>query len=272
MEKRQFIPAPIRLTTPLNSLNYNMEHPFRGRCLIFDNEHFPARNLASRKGSEVDARALQRIFSRLDFQVQIYKDYTATGVKEVLKACSNYDHSDADCFVCCVMTHGEHGSLYGSDSRYPIDNLFHYFLGNNCPTLVGKPKIFFVQACQGDRLDSGVLVSGDRLDSTATYFKIPTYADFLIAYSTLPGFYSFRNQERGSWFVQSLVEVLEEYSGELDLLSMLTITSHNVAYRFSSNGMTPEFKDKKQVPCITSMLTRRVYFPPKQKPKQSFLL
>lgn len=34
--------------------------------------------------------------------------------------------------------------------------------------------------------------------------KIPMEADFLIAYSTISGYYSWRNSVNGSWFIQSL--------------------------------------------------------------------
>ena len=34
-------------------------------------------------------------------------------------------------------------------------------------------------------------------DSNALSYKIPAHADFLIAYSTIPGFYSWRNTTAG---------------------------------------------------------------------------
>ena len=34
--------------------------------------------------------------------------------------------------------------------------------------------------------------------------KIPMEADFLIAYSTIAGYFSWRNSVKGSWFIQSL--------------------------------------------------------------------
>ena len=40
-----------------------------------------------------------------------------------------------------------------------------------------------VQACQGDRLDSGVkMVSRTQTDAGAATYKIPSHADFLIGY------------------------------------------------------------------------------------------
>lgn len=256
---------PTKLSTAINSLNYNMNHKKRGICLIFDNENFhPSRQMSPRTGTQTDSTGLYNLFRSLGFEVKLIRDCTATQIRQHLKFYSSIDHTDNDCFACCVLTHGDHGHLYGYDSKFPIDTIFTNFLGNNCPTLVGKPKMFFIQACQGDKLDSGVTVMpNDELDAVS-FFKIPTHADFLVAYSTLPGFYSWRNTQDGSWFMQSLIRVLGEYHLHMDLLTMLTIVSHQVAYNYSSNAASEQFNNKKQVPCITSMLTRRIFFLPKK--------
>lgn len=255
--------APV-LTTPIDSIDYNMCHKYRGICLIFDNEKFSptgiTRNLSDRVGSLVDSTKLNQTFTNLGFEVVIRRDFTTAAIRETLAQLSMFDHSESDCFVCIVMSHGEHGHLYSFDGRYAIDHLFSNFL--KCPTLVGKPKLFFVQACQGERLDHGIPVyTADSTDS-ATYFKIPTYADFLIAYSTLPGFYSFRNTEKGSWFIKSLCEVLDEFHLEYDLVAMLTLVNQKVA-SYQSTAIRQEHSGMKQMPCITSMLTRRVFLRPK---------
>lgn len=253
---------PVILTTKISSLDYNMNHKTRGYCLIFDITDF--RTLPKRNGSERDSTGLYNLFRSLSFDVFVFKNLTANNIKAQLKYFANLDHSNSDCFTCCIMTHGEHGQLWGTDTRFPNETLFQYFVGDNCKTLVGKPKLFFIQACQGDRLDNGVSVVGaDRTDATS-YFRIPNYADFLIAYSTLPGFYSWRNSQDGSWFIQAVIRVLNDYHLELDLLSMMTIVNHNVAFYKQSNASTLEFSDKKQVPCITSMLTRRIFIKPKK--------
>ena len=58
-------------------------------------------------------------------------------------------------------------------------------------------------------------------DGVATY-RIPSHADFLIAYSTVPGFYSWRNTTQGSWFIQAFCHVIQREAHSRDLLSILT--------------------------------------------------
>ena len=55
------------------------------------------------------------------------------------------DHSDADCFVCVILSHGTDGHVYGTNGRVSLDSLIKPFKGDECPSLAGKPKLFFVQ-------------------------------------------------------------------------------------------------------------------------------
>ena len=55
------------------------------------------------------------------------------------------DHSDADCFVCAILSHGEEGYVYGTNGRVTIDSIVKNFKGDTSISLAGKPKIFFIQ-------------------------------------------------------------------------------------------------------------------------------
>lgn len=100
---------------------------------------------------------------------------------------TNKDYSDYDCMLMAVLSHGENGIIYAKDAPYkPEDKLWGRFTGDKCVTLAGKPKLFFIQACQGDRLDSGIQLRTE-VDGNSSSYKIPIHADFLIAYSTIPG-------------------------------------------------------------------------------------
>lgn len=52
--------------------------------------------------------------------------------------------------------------------------------------------------------------------------KRPANSDFLIAYSTFPGYVSLRDEEEGSWFIQCLEEVFRESASEEHVIDMLT--------------------------------------------------
>lgn len=59
-------------------------------------------------------------------------------------------HRNADAFVLVLLTHGSQGSVFGIDGeKVKIDYITMLFDGVNCPQLQNKPKLFFIQACQG---------------------------------------------------------------------------------------------------------------------------
>jgi Caspase domain len=71
--------------------------------------------------------------------------------------------------------------------------------------------------------------------------------------------YAFRNLTNGSWFIQSLCKELEANPHEL-LTNILT----NVTRRVAKLTGNYESQRMKQIPCTTSMLTKRLYFTKKR--------
>jgi len=262
----------IRMPVERDSEVYNMNHPRRGIAIIFNHMNFdPRLGLKQRNGTNVDRDSLRSVLKGLDFEVKVYNDLYFKQLERVLEEVACHDHTDADCIFVAVLSHGEMGILYAQDQPFKPDRLWCHFNAEKCPTLAGKPKLFFIQACQGDQLDGGVrlhAVAKTETDSNAHTYKIPSHADFLIAYSTIPGFYSWRNTSNGSWFVQALCKELNsETAAARDLLSILTRVARRVALDFQSN--TPGdymMHERKQIPCITSMLTRDIYFTAKTVP------
>ena len=57
-------------------------------------------------------------------------------------------------FVLCILSHGSENKVYGTDGyessgAIDIREITSWFSASNCPGLAGKPKLFFIQACQG---------------------------------------------------------------------------------------------------------------------------
>ncbi|XP_023609136.1 caspase-7 isoform X2 [Myotis lucifugus] len=182
---------------------------------------------------------------------------------------SEEDHSKAACFACVLLSHGEENSIYGTDGKMDIKDLTSLFRGDRCTTLIGKPKLFFIQACRGTEFDDGIQADSGPIGDTdaSPRQKIPVEADFLFAYSTVPGYYSWRNPGYGSWFVQALCATLNEHGRSLDLLQILTRVNYKVARNFESRSNYPQLHEKKQIPCVVSMLTKDLYFPKVALPK-----
>ena len=104
----------------------------------------------------------------------------------VMKDISILDHSKYQALVVCILSHGGENFIYrtenqqsGTNQRQPVrgeddrpvegnfvygvdDNvvpiryLTMYFQSSKCKTLASKPKLFFIQACQGEDMETGM--------------------------------------------------------------------------------------------------------------------
>ncbi|KAJ8335892.1 hypothetical protein SKAU_G00392340 [Synaphobranchus kaupii] len=240
------------------SFRYSLDYPSIGQCVIINNKNFDrSTGMNIRNGTDVDAGNMMKAFAKLGYKVKVYNDQTVDQIKRVLHAASQEDHSGSASFVCVLLSHGDEGILFGTDACVELKTLTGFFRGDRCTSLVGKPKLFFIQACRGTDLDGGI--EADSIGDGSPD-KIPVEADFLYAYSTAPGYYSWRNTMTGSWFIQSLCEMMGRYARELEIMQILTRVNHKVALDFESSSNIPGFDCKKQIPCIVSMLTKEMFF------------
>ncbi|XP_073978810.1 caspase-1-like isoform X2 [Rhodnius prolixus] len=255
-----------RMPVRRDSEEYNMSHPRRGLAIIFNNEEF--RSEPTRKGSDYDVSALQNTYQLLGFEVEVHNNLELDKLRATIANLAQQDYTDCDCLVVTVLTHGvESNYLHARDVLYRVGELWQPFTPDRCPTLAGKPKLFFIQACRGQNFDSGVRLISNRTQTdgaSGDSYKIPKMADFLIVFSTVEGFYSWRNPENGTWFIQTLCRVLSERHETTDVLKMMTMVCRSVAVDYESyNDRFIEQHQQKQVPSVNSTLIRDIYFRPK---------
>ncbi|XP_045081875.1 caspase-3 [Coregonus clupeaformis] len=249
----------VDVKPPADMYTYKMNYPSLGQCVIINNKNFDkSTGMSFRNGTDVDAGHAMKVFSSLGYKVKVATDQTVQQIQQLLYNVSQVDHSQSASFVCVMLSHGDEGVFYGTDGNVELKKLTGLFRGDRCKTLVGKPKLFFIQACRGNDLDGGIETDAVADDSPE---RIPVEADFLYAYSTAPGYYSWRNTQKGSWFMQALCEMLQRYGKQLEIMQIMTRVNHKVALDFESFSEMPGFSAKKQIPCIVSMLTKDLYFP-----------
>ncbi|XP_075612442.1 caspase-8 [Balearica regulorum gibbericeps] len=265
--------SPDSWNEPSRLEAYKMTSRPRGVCLILNNHNFAKareavleqKNLKDRTGTDVDAAALTRVFRKLHFIIREYRDLTAEEIRETVNIYRCKDHKDKDCFVCCILSHGKKGIIYGVDGQeVPIQELTTSFTGQNCHSLAGKPKVFFVQACQGEACQKGVTIetdAGEQDSSVETDARfqldcIPAEADFLLGMATLQDYVSYRSPRQGTWYIQALCQHLE-YScprGE-DILTILTAVNQEVSRKSCKQNT------EKQMPQPSFTLRKKLIFP-----------
>ena len=128
---------------------YPMTHRPRGQAFIINNKTFlPASGMQKypRNGTDVDAEALNKLFLALEFETVVFHNKSSKEIMNIFDHYASMDHSNYDCIICAVLTHGEEGLIYSTDGKIMIKELTSKFRSKN---LHGKPKLFFFQACQG---------------------------------------------------------------------------------------------------------------------------
>ncbi|TNN67706.1 Caspase-7 [Liparis tanakae] len=142
-----------RIVSP--SFQYKMSHQRVGKCIIINNKNFDEKTgMNVRNGTDRDAGELFKCFKSLGFDVSIYNDQTCHKMESLLREASEEDHSDSSCFACILLSHGEEGMIYGTDAAMPIKSMTSLFRGDMCKSLVGKPKLFFIQVRISEECDT----------------------------------------------------------------------------------------------------------------------
>ncbi|XP_006889145.1 PREDICTED: caspase-8 isoform X2 [Elephantulus edwardii] len=266
-------PRELESKSQISDKVYRMQSKPRGYCLILNNYDFTEarqnvpelEKIKDRKGTNLDADILEKTFSNLHFEVVHYNDCTAERIFTILESYQKKDHNERDCFICCILSHGDRGIVYGTDGqKASISKLTSYFTGSECPSLAGKPKLFFIQACQGDNYQKGIAIETDSkqqdisLETTFSSSKsyIPAEADFLLGMATVNNYVSYRSTSEGTWYIQSLCKRLAERCprGD-DILTILTEVNYEVSSKDDKKNMG------KQMPQPTFTLRKKLFFP-----------
>uniref|UniRef100_A0A3Q2PV92 Caspase-8 n=1 Tax=Fundulus heteroclitus TaxID=8078 RepID=A0A3Q2PV92_FUNHE len=247
----------------------------RGLCVIFNNENFKGPKLSRRVGSHADNEALTSLFKRFGFEVNTHNDLTAMEMTGTLQTLIRRDYSREDALVVCILTHGEKGIVYGTDAKeMKLEAIMQPFNNRDMPTLKGKPKLFFVQACQEERSQEpvcpGQSPEDDAESGTSEQFsedacrhedpedEVATVedvlgSDVLLGMATVTNHKSYRHTVKGSLYIQELCKQLQKAAESPDNDDILTVLTR-VNREVSNNHLPP----KRQMPEPKYTLTKRL--------------
>ncbi|KAG5856296.1 hypothetical protein ANANG_G00006510 [Anguilla anguilla] len=253
--------------------------------------HFQqAYRMASSGSEEVDEDVLRKLFAELDYTVALHKNLSVQAMRSCIEQFSGSpDHRAMDSCVVCLLSHGVEGAVYGTDGQLlELDWVFQSFDNEHCPQLQNKPKMFFIQACRGEEMDSGV----DQLDGTERTqspgceerdagreaeedrereererlrVKLPKRSD-MICDLWLKGTAAMRNTKRGSWFIQELNDVLRRSARDTHLADVLVQVNGRIKER---EGFAPgtSYHRCKEMSEFTSSLCKDLFLFPKYCPQ-----
>ena len=249
---------------------YPMEtKPGRGIALIINNEHWndDPDGKKTRTGSKEDAEKLKTTFEDLCYEVEVLPDLECEEMKHKLtKLAKGRISKDHDSFICCILSHGDTSGVEGVDGEHiPVGELASLVNGNNCSNLLGKPKIFFIQACRGENIPEPLELDNTEDEDIVTvdgtkYKSLPPEADFFFSFSTCQDNVASRSKEKGSTYIQELSAVLKKYASTLSLDEMAMIVHDKVSKEKRTVRRGGKNYPFQQIPEIVSRLRGKVYF------------
>jgi len=155
----------------------NFSQP-KGFCLIINNRQFDrtSTDLDFRAGSDKDAGNLERLFTLMGYSVQVLVDLASEAFQDALDSFADDErHSQCDSAVVCILSHGQKMGVYATDGLViRFTEILDCFDGVRCPGLVNKPKLFFFQACRGNKSQSGYDVVDGNSSEPASKDASPT--------------------------------------------------------------------------------------------------
>lgn len=229
---------------------YPMSSSRRGVIFIVNIIKYKNNTHPMRNGAEADRDNLVSLFRQLGFTVFYYEDLTNEDFMYLVKELKNSPQLSAECFAFYILAHGNHNK--GWDKIYLHDNSVLYvheilrqFNNENCPKLIGRPKLFFFSICRGDKADFGQFRSAEQTERDGMINRnkepptnMPTFADMYICYSTVPGFSAHRDTSLGSWLVESMCKVWAKHAHDTDVEQLMKLVGKEMAsYRTEHYGM-----------------------------------
>nr|AGY56134.1 caspase-8 [Schmidtea mediterranea] len=221
-------------------------------CLIINiknYEHYPM------KGSERDVANIYKTFGKLHFTIQKYENLNKNEMISVAKTYSKIEASKSgSMLVCFILAHGCKDCIYDiNEELVSIREFSLIFNAKNCEAYKNKPKLFFIQACQGDRFHEGIPESGIQssqisltqenlhlLKPPIKQYKnsdiIPEEADFIYGMSTVADYVAFRSTKKGSWYISELCKRVNKEAQTNDIISILTNVIHDVSMKTHMNA------------------------------------
>ena len=233
---------------PTLSGAYKMNSGCHGLAVIINNEHFSLKAHSKRRGTSIDEDNLKVVLPYLGYKVRVYRDVNSDEMMAIFREIQNFNHTPYDSFICFILSHGDKDDVFGSDSvRVNIADLMEKLNGDKCHQLVGKPKLFFTQACRGDKPQKRVAADGESLPNTS---------DFFFSFAVPRGYKAYHHKKEGSWYITELCRTLGEHATHAPLIEIMHLVHERVAEKCVNTGK----REIIQSPELVYRLRKHVYF------------
>ena len=127
---------------------YPMKSNKHGVALIINNKEFLSKDHNTRKGTNRDEQNLSETWQFLGYHIVVLRNcsrdqmaQTFEKIDDLLKGAEGVAN---DSFVCCILSHGKEGEVFGSDSEGLKYTEIQTYLAKS-EILRSRPKLLFIQ-------------------------------------------------------------------------------------------------------------------------------
>lgn len=198
-----------------------------GVAIVVSNDYQNSR-LVPLAGSHTDSKVMSEALLQLKFAVVCRHNVRKRDLVILIRDVTN-DVKYPPSYRRVIFAFSGHGTrdnfLYTQDGDMVcINELLETF---KTPRLVDIPKLFFIDACRGDKTDPGVPVARGKGKTSSPkggtglkLERLPSCGNFLVAYSTIADYKSFEMGVKGGIWMTALAEkLLTEDKSILDILT-----------------------------------------------------
>eukprot|EP00092_Neocalanus_flemingeri_P038831 GFUD01042275.1.p1 GENE.GFUD01042275.1~~GFUD01042275.1.p1 ORF type:complete len:543 (+),score=121.27 GFUD01042275.1:118-1746(+) len=204
---------------------YPMDRRRVGTALIINNldlEQTPTRK---------DVESMGSVLKDIGFDVEVHCNLSSQGMNVVKrKVTEESKHKDANCFLMLIISHGTADNFLldkDGNKTWNIESLVTEVC--DVQSLVGKPKLFFIEACRGKENNfSTQIMTKSSAPPQQSGITLPSKQDVFVGFATVPGFVSFTSM-KGSPYLQALSSILTEHRDTTDLSDIHLLVKRRLA-------------------------------------------
>ena len=184
----------------------------QGLAIIITNDYSICDDtLSTLKGPKIDGETICKVFN--GFNIATYRKHNVLHgeIELVLKQVANLNRLPIKSYESISFFFSGHGGTEGvyfqDGSMMAVQDIVRPLFPVNACEIGNVPKLFFIDACRGNKTLPSVIVPSGRVPSAGKMVAIPDEANTLVAYATMTRFMA--HEYNGGIWTQALMRKLQ---------------------------------------------------------------
>lgn len=211
----------------------------RGLAIVVTNDYGTPQSQGDKLtpilGTVKDGENMRQAFRNIGFAVHWEKNININRFQQLMCEAKHFTgYSKLKNYKCIAFVFSGHGKsgdyIYMQDGQLVCigKNIIEPFFPENCSSMGKFPKLFFFDACRGEKNMQGVLVpkgqaaKGERIDyefrgvQKVEMKLVPPKGNFLVAYSTMPDYRSWEHPDEGGAWLKKLADKIQTSQSSIE--------------------------------------------------------